>query len=513
MPPPLSEAWATAYVQILITLVVFALGVPALAIQLVVQDDIREVFHRRMKITGWIASLVITLLAFVAFVWVLHPPFKKVGGASTGRAAGAADGVVVSLPLSVSPPPVTNQGSEARGPVVGVGTPTVSSPNADDDDDGQSFTGSLIASIVMTLIPLVLIGLGMIQATYLRRQHIIKELEKEIVGDYTSEQTLIKRLWHLPAVFRDWFFKKKRGRSRRENRLRRLRTTLRAYVSVIKLGPRRGKERGRALTARKKPGHIQEEGARPLEEEPLSDLIFLGKNGKAGRDKKLVLDSLNRISIIVQSSPTYQGGELADLIKGIKDIILNTEQPGSDEDFNNAIVILKGIRHRLSLRGDVSKYLDAGLGTKMLEDLGVEAVKSKSERTAERLLEEASSSSKTVFRMGLTALDSRNFHTAVLSLNRLESLAGAKNLTACQETFDLIGLIAHFTVTGTATRMRADQFLSKHLQAFIPSIDVCLRGAYEHHYSSSNFDTADKVLDLRQNIKSERWSPLLLTSI
>jgi hypothetical protein len=115
--------------------------------------------------------------------------------------------------------------------------------------------------------------------------------------------------------------------------------------------------------------------------------------------------------------------------------------------------------------------------------------------------------------MGLTALDGKHYHTATLSLNRLEALALSKKLDACQETFDLLGLIAHFMANGTATRMRADEFLSEAITAFTPSIDDCLRGAYKHHFTSSNFETADKILDLRQQIKSKQWSPLLLVSI
>ena len=479
MPPQLSEAWATAYVQILITLVVFALGVPALAIQLVVQDDIREVFHRRMRITGWVISLAVILIAFIAFVWILHPPFKKVTGDPTYRSAGIDKQVLISLPLIVNASPEPNPSSATRPAVVAVGEPTVSVAGLKGEDE-DSYTGSLIASVVMTLIPLVLIGLGLIQTTYLRRQSIIKELEKEIIDGFAAEGTLKRGLRRWLVSLRDWLFKKKRVRP---------------------------------WTASQKPDDLLEHASRPLEEETLRDLIFLGRRGKAGTDKKLVLDSLRRISVVVQDSDTYQGGELADLILGIKDIILNGEQPGSDEDFNHAIVILKGIRYKLSQNTRASKYLDAGLVTTILEDLGVEAVKNKSVRTAERFLEEASSSSKTVFKMGLTALNGKHFHTATLSLNRLESLAGSKRLEACPETFDLLGLIAHFTATGVATRMRANQFLSENFQAFVPSIDDCLRGAYQHHYSSSNFETADKILDLRQKIKSNRWVPLLLVSI
>jgi len=485
MPPPLSEAWATAYVQILITLVVFALGVPALAIQFVVQDDIREVFHRRMRITGWVTSLAVILLAFISFVWFLHPPFKKVSSASTNSPTGADKQAQVSIPLIINTSPPTNTGSADQVPVITVGKPIVSGL---EDEDEHSYMESLIASVVMTFIPLILIGLGLIQTTYLRRQNIIKELEKEIVDDFTAEWTLRKGVKRWLVNLNDWLFKKKTSKKKK-------------------------KKRARPRTAQQKPDDLSASASRPLEEETLRDLIFLGRSGKAGRDKKLALDSLNRISLVVQNSDTYQGGELADLIPGIKDVILNGEQPGSDEDFNHAIVILKGIRHRLSQKKDTSKYLDAGLATTILEELGVEAVKNKSVRTAERFLEEASSSSKTVFKMGLTALDGKHFQTATLSLNRLESLANSKDLKECPETFDLLGLIAHFTATGLATRMRADQFLSENIHAFIPSIDDCLEGAYMHHYSSSNFETADKILDLLRKIKSKRWAPLLLVSI
>jgi hypothetical protein len=490
VPPQLSETWAAAYVQILITLVVFALGIPALAIQFVVQDDIREVFRRRMRITGWVTSLVVILLAFIAFVWFLHPPFKKVSSAPTYRPVEADKQVLVSLPLTVNTSPAMSPGSTAQDPIVAIGNPIVSVPGLAGEDE-NSYMGSLIASVIMTLIPLILIGLGLIQITYLRRQNMIKELEKEIIEDFTAEQTLRKGLQLRLVKLRDWLFKKRPSSKKGKKKKR--------------AGPR---------VARQKAHDLQARVSHPLEEETLRDLIFLGRSAKAGRDKKLVLDSLNRISFIVQDSATYQGGELEDLIPGIKDIVLNGEQPGGDEDFNHAIVILKGIRHRLSQKKHTAnKYLDAGLVTIMLEDLGVEAVKNKSVRTAERFLEEASSSSKTVFKMGLTALDGKQFHTATLSLNRLESLAGSKDLTACPETFDLLGLIAHFIATGIASRMRADQFLSENFQAFTPSIDDCLEGAYKHHYSSSNFETADKILDLRQKIKSKRWSPLLLVSI
>jgi len=73
MPPQLTETWATAYLQILIGLFIFAIGIPAFAFQLVVQEDVRHVTHRRMKMRIWHASVVLLLLACVSFIWIIHP--------------------------------------------------------------------------------------------------------------------------------------------------------------------------------------------------------------------------------------------------------------------------------------------------------------------------------------------------------------------------------------------------------------------------------------------------------
>lgn len=482
MPPPLSEAWATAYVQILITLVVFALGIPALAVQLIVQDDIREVFHRRMRVTGWIASLAIIILTFIAFVWILHPPFKKAKTPTNNQTEVGKD-IVISIPLTVATPAETDANMAPNNPVIAVGRATIANP-ATEEEDEYFLMWSLAASVVMTVIPLILITLGYMQITYLRRQNIVKELENELLGDYLEDRPPKKRWRSLLTILRDSFFKKKR-----KNR-----------KSVV------------SRPEQQEADNLVEDTLPPLREDTLHDLIYLGQHGKPGRDKKFVFDVFDRIAATVQSAEKYQGGELEDLISGLKDILLNNNQPGDDEDFNYAIEILKSIRTRLSQKEKTSKYLDAGLTISVLEELGIEAVKSKSVRTAERFLDEAVSS-ETIFKMGLIALDNKQFHTATLALNRLESLAEDKGLPACPETFALLGLIAHFIMSGTSARMRADDFLSENLQTFKPSITACLAGAHEHHYLSSNFDTADKIFTLSQEIKTQRWRPLLLASV
>ena len=73
LPPPLTEAWAAAYLQILIGLFVFALGIPVLAFQLIVQEDVKHVAQHRMRVRGWLVSTLALFAGSILFVWLLHP--------------------------------------------------------------------------------------------------------------------------------------------------------------------------------------------------------------------------------------------------------------------------------------------------------------------------------------------------------------------------------------------------------------------------------------------------------
>lgn len=96
--PPLTEAWASAYLQILIGLLVFALGIPAFIFQLIVREDIRHVTARRMKTSLYWSSIVFLILAALAFVWFLHPKESDPDDSWKGRLAAA---LVTIVPIFV----------------------------------------------------------------------------------------------------------------------------------------------------------------------------------------------------------------------------------------------------------------------------------------------------------------------------------------------------------------------------------------------------------------------------
>lgn len=522
--PQLSEAWATAYIQILTMLCIFALGIPALMFQLVVQEDIRHVFQRHMRVTGWVTSVVIILLTFTMFVWFLHPPFRRLRDKEAKKAfapTGVVDAKTSPTPtLTALPGPIKGRkpvGSQAAqkkegdraqvvaaasmaspGPGASIspnpiivqsnsGSPTQNASTSDDasrTDNEDFYMRAIFASLAMTLIPVVMIALGFMQVSYLKRPHLIKYLEEELIHDFPQDHAGKPRVRDRLFALRHGFFRK--------------------YHSKKKILNKKGTPAAR---------DSYQQISRALDEETLYDLLYLGQHGKSGKEKELALGALARIAAIVQSSEDYQGDELEDLIRGLKDVVLNDERSGDDDNFKQVIEIIKHIRSRFSSNESRSRYIDAGLAVTVLEELGVEAVKTKSAQTAERFMEEAAFSSSIVFNMGLTALSNKQFHIASFALNKLESLAEDKHLAACPETFDLLGLIAHFVNSGVAARRRADSFLTENARFFKPSINECLGAAYEHHYFGSNFGTADAIFELEQDVMTRRWSESLSSAI
>ena len=75
MTPQLTETWGTAYLQIVIVLIVFAFGIPALIFQFTVPEEVRRVIHRHMKVPIYIVFIIVFILTIfaVCFIWVLHP--------------------------------------------------------------------------------------------------------------------------------------------------------------------------------------------------------------------------------------------------------------------------------------------------------------------------------------------------------------------------------------------------------------------------------------------------------
>src|ERR1051325_1646600 len=135
---PFSESWATAYVQILITLFLFALGILALSMP-AVGDDVRNVFNRRGKGRASSYFVAFLLVIFIAFVWFLQSPFRK---------AGSDKPSAVSVPVTISPAAAAADGnSTAERFVITVGQPQ---DNKTASGDEQASFAPLVSAVLIT---------------------------------------------------------------------------------------------------------------------------------------------------------------------------------------------------------------------------------------------------------------------------------------------------------------------------------------------------------------------------
>jgi hypothetical protein len=380
MPPQLTEAWASAYLQILIGLFVFALGIPAFIFQLVVSEDIRHVTERRMNTIWWKLAIVLLGIASVSFVWLLHPYSSR----------------------------------------------------------GVSEWKKWIASAIVTVVPVAVALIGLFLLGKYKREKVISGLKAILIKQYQTKGLL--------------------------------------------------------------------EGG------SLEDIIYLGKHGKAGYEKELVLKAYAMIAKKVQSSSTYKGRELQELINSLPGILGNREMPGNDENYYVVAELLKSIRDGCS-NSSLLPHPDAHFVNFTLTELGLEAIQSKSERTALKLLNVgASCNSGIVLRMGICAFGSERFLIAANALNLLEteveseaSTRHGDTLKPSDATSRLLGLIAHFAASDGAARRRAQTFFRRQDADFYVSLKDCLGKALDYYYDRSDFETANKITALSRLIEDGSW--------
>lgn len=73
-PPYLSESWAATYFQVTAAILIFGVGIPALFIQALVPEDIRDVVYHHHKGLRWSLYFVLVFAGCaLGFVWVAHP--------------------------------------------------------------------------------------------------------------------------------------------------------------------------------------------------------------------------------------------------------------------------------------------------------------------------------------------------------------------------------------------------------------------------------------------------------
>lgn len=98
MPTQLTVTWAAVYLEVLVVLLVFALGFPALVLRLAVPEDLRRFVRHRWTMTLWTILTVVLALVAVSLVWFLHP----CSGASLPRWQETLGGLAITVVLGLT---------------------------------------------------------------------------------------------------------------------------------------------------------------------------------------------------------------------------------------------------------------------------------------------------------------------------------------------------------------------------------------------------------------------------
>lgn len=236
----------------------------------------------------------------------------------------------------------------------------------------------------------------------------------------------------------------------------------------------------------------------------LADLGYLGEHGRAGSEKQMVLDVIDRLVETVQEKASYnlqyRGDELESLIRHIPAMLDNPDQPGDDHNYRRAVEVLANIWRWVAS----PRVTDDALSTReALSYLAIKSVETTSEDTALAYLEIAADcDTQMVFDMGLKAIRTQKYTLATAALTKLEAMvnnAAADNQTPevrREARANLLGIAAQLAADGPSGTIRAATTLRLNEDLFSPSLRQALNDASDYHYDSGRFDIADRIKQL-----------------
>jgi hypothetical protein len=181
-PPFLTEQWAASYFQILFSALVFAIGIPFLGLQLVMQEDVRHVVtYRQWKLLLWLIIVLMLFLSSVSFIWFLHPgsPLAKMPDKVAPQSAASPQAAAAT-----TPPAKPAQPADAASPM-----PTPAPPVAG-DEDGTQYQQALAAGIIITVIPIASLIFGYWLPTNYTRKKVIREFKCDLMREFDKHKAL-----------------------------------------------------------------------------------------------------------------------------------------------------------------------------------------------------------------------------------------------------------------------------------------------------------------------------------
>jgi hypothetical protein len=189
-PPFLTEQWAASYFQILFSALVFAIGIPFLGLQLVMQEDVRHVVtYRQWKLLLWLILVLMLFLSSVSFIWFLHPgsPLTKM----PDKAAPQSPATPAQPPPQADTAPTGAAPADATARSPAALTPTPAPPVAG-DEDGTQYQQALAAGIIITVIPIAALVFGYWLPTNYTRKKVISEFKCDLIREFGKNKAIKK---------------------------------------------------------------------------------------------------------------------------------------------------------------------------------------------------------------------------------------------------------------------------------------------------------------------------------
>jgi hypothetical protein len=467
-PPPFTDQWATTYLQVLFQGFLFALGVPTAIYSLIVDDDIKRVAQTRVKARRYFMVTGLLYAAAFILVWFIHPspeqqPYYTIAQQEVPTPATTPQTSQTPEPSpmgKLSYPFVQSNGNGTEQTAAQQQTPT--DPTAVRQDEPEQ-----------------------------------KVLRQDAPREGTAGQTGSPQPRQPATPPPSWSLIIKS-------------TFAAATVTILPfgvliMGLRLNRQFKRSEVIARLADTLLEtfENEGILDAVAIGDLSYLGEHGKAGEEKGLVLDVIDRLAERVQDkvkdeNVPYHGFELEILIRHIPIMLDNTIQPGNDQNYRRAAEVLANIWRWLSMRRRVT---DDALSTReTLRHLSLQAVNRTGEETALTFLEIAADcDGHLVFEIGLTAVESHKYLLAAAAFSKLEAIASdaiVRNRApeVQRETIaDLLGMTAHFATAGPAGFRRAETALQLNEELFAPTLRNALTDAFDYHYDDGRYETADKI--------------------
>lgn len=244
-----------------------------------------------------------------------------------------------------------------------------------------------------------------------------------------------------------------------------------------------------------------------IQEDALLDIQYLGLHGKAGIEKKQVLETLACLAEQIQDSKYYNGTNLEPIIQGIEVVL----KGGNLENLVHGAKVLQMIVTNLHKKS-LTNTPDMGTALRGLQRIGILAFELDSELATLSILDVLTlivhsnekafnSTSQILFELGKKALEIKHFLPAVAVFNRLETLTTQEHPVNPIRSVNYLGILAHFWFEGKTAKARAQSSLANI--TFLSSLRESIVVSQKHHAALTHFETADKLEALLTEIEKD----------